>query len=92
MIDDLVHYLFVDDLVHDLEAFHRFLLSDADKLLLQRYRSEAVVEEEQSLRRLNSKEVSHIFIVWQRSTKANQPNFLLGRFNVANGSEIKIFK
>ena len=49
VLSGVLHDLFVDDFVHDLEAFDGPFLGDADILLLQGDGSERVVEVEQAL-------------------------------------------
>ena len=57
--------LLVTDLVHELEALQRLLDADANVLLRQGARPEAVVEVEQALVGLDSQERCHIFVVGQ---------------------------
>ena len=62
----VLEHLLVADLVHDLEPLKGFLHGDADELLLQGARAEAVVKHEQALGRVDAEERSDVLKVWQR--------------------------
>lgn len=82
----MLHNLFIDDFIHDLEPLDRLLLRDSNELLLQWHGTEAVVKEEESLRGLYTQECGYIFVVRQGGTQPYQPNILLGRLYVPYGS------
>lgn len=58
-------YLFVADLVHELESFDGLFLGDTDVLLLQGHGPVRVVEVEQPLRWVNVEEGGNVLVVWQ---------------------------
>ena len=58
-------HLIVADLIHELEALEGLADSDANVLLGQWNRPEAVVEVEQTLIALDSQEGGNILIIWQ---------------------------
>ena len=59
--------LLVADFIHELEALQRLLDTDADVLLRQGARPEAVVKVEQALVGLDTQKGCHIFVVGQSS-------------------------
>ncbi len=129
----MLHYLFIDNLIHDLETLDGLLLCDANIRLLQGHRAETtekkkavirddyaksantcscygkcpppntceqnmitcgrtffansipVVEVEESLGRIYTQAGSHILVVWQRGTEAQQTHILLGQLHIADG-------
>lgn len=81
----MLHDLVVDEIVHNLEPFDGLLFRDADVLLFQRHRSEAIVEVKETLA-LHIEERGDVFVVGQRGTEADETHCVLGRFDRANGS------
>lgn len=82
------HFL-IDNIIHDLESLHSLLLSDSNKLLLQWYRTETVVKEEETLSGVNSQESGDIIKVGQRGAQSNQSHVLLCRLYVSNCSAMR---
>jgi len=64
VIYDLFDDLLINNLIHHLETFHCLLLRDANELLFKGHWPEAVVEEEQTLGRINPEESGHVLVVW----------------------------
>lgn len=129
----MLHYLFIDYLIHDLEALDGLLLCDTNISLLQGHRAETtekkkinmqkvqtrkcvaltesdllrcqpnmaayaltfffcqypngipVVEVEQSLGRIHTQACSHILVVGQCGTEAQQTHILLSQLHIADG-------
>ena len=77
------HFL-VNNFVHDLEALHGFLLSNADVRLLERHRSVSVVEEVESLLWIDAQKGGNVLVVGQSRTQTNETYLLLCRLNVTN--------
>lgn len=78
MLNDLL----VDDLVHDLEPFHRFLFHHSDVLLLKRNWTKRVVKVEETsflvlLFLLHTEELPDVFVVGKSGAQANQTYILL---------------
>ena len=88
MLNDLL----VHNVIHELEPLHRFLLCDADELLLQGHRSETVVEEKQPFFGIDSQERGHILVVGESGTQTHQADVFLRGFNVANSPETQTIK
>ena len=80
-----VTYLFIYDVVHDLEPLHRFLFCDSDVLLFERHGTEAVVKVEESDRGVYAQEGGHVLVVGECGTKTDQTHLLLGRLYVTDG-------
>ena len=117
----MLHYLFIHNLIHDLETLYGLLLCDADIRLLQGNRAETigrkkriyqqrklgsiiesdclfvtsnipVVEVEESLGRIYTQAGSHILIVGQCGTEAQQAHILLGQLHIADGPRHQRFQ
>ena len=82
----MLHHFLVHDFIHDLEPFDGLLLGDADELLLQGDRAEAVVKEVEPLGGVDAEEGGHVLVVREGGTEAHQPHVLLGGLDVPDGS------
>ena len=79
----------IDGTKLDPISLHWLLLSDANELLLQRHRPEAVVEVEEASLLVHPQEGCHVLIVGQGGRETNQPHLLLSRLNVPDGTSHK---
>mmetsp|Transcript_51147 Transcript_51147/g.84810 ORF Transcript_51147/g.84810 Transcript_51147/m.84810 type:complete len:257 (+) Transcript_51147:474-1244(+) len=86
ILASLLECFFVCDFVHQLEALDRFLLRNANVLLLQRHRPVRVIKEEQPFLRVHSQESCHVLIVGESGRQTDHSNHLLGRLNLPNCS------
>ena len=82
----VLHHLLVADVVHQLEPLQGLLHGDADELLLQRTRTETVVEDEQPLRRVHTEEGGDVLEVGQRRGKTDDSHHLLCRLHLSHGA------